>query len=344
MTRIAERYQRLLARRAPTDDRVIFRFSEGFERERGESTKYLLGAMRSLEPRYTKKLQEQGDRVAAQLKEHLADAYPGLELERQGSVSNDTHIRYYSDVDVLALIDKYYALEPPQVPLSPYPGIPEDDLLALRRRCLQGLGQAFPAVHVDDSGSRAIRLTGGSLACPVDVVPSNWYDTVAYSQTGQKQDRAIQVLDRETRTRHRNQPFLVNHRIEQNDRERRGAPRMFIRLVKTVKADLEEEERTTLCISSFDICAIVYRMPLDLFAFDIRRSLELVRGLLVWMSRVLQDETLRGSLRVIDETRLVFDDGSKISAFHRVFNSLCSVYDEATKERQTYGDLITESR
>lgn len=85
-------------------------------------------------------------------------------------------------------------------------------------------------------------------------------------------------------------------------------------------------------------------MPLDLFAFDIRRSLELVRGLLVWMSRVLQDETLRGSLRVIDETRLVFDDGSKISAFHRVFNSLCSVYDEATKERQTYGDLITESR
>jgi hypothetical protein len=343
MTTIAERYRRLLARRAPADDRSYRSFTESFEVAPGDSTRYLVGAMRALDAQYTARLTEQGTRVQDQLRSRSTDLYPDLDFERQGSVSNGTHIKFYSDVDVLVLIDKYVVLERPQVAPFPYKGVPEDDLIALRRHCLESLRSAFPKVDFDDTGSKAITMSGGSLACRVDVVPANWYDTVAYASSGQRYDRAVQVLDRDKRTRIKNQPFLFNHRIDSIDHVRRGVPRMLIRLLKTVKSDLEEETRSDLSISSFDLCSIVYRMPNEYFAAEVRRALESVRYLSLWMKHVIESDTTRNSLMVVDDTRMIFDSGSKLDAFHQVFNELCSIYAAAVREHGSSASLLTEA-
>lgn len=343
MTTIAARYKRLLERRAPPDDRLTKRFAESFENEPGDSTRYLLGAMRAVDSKYTSRLEEQGTRVQDQLRSRSTTEYPGIEFERQGSVSNHTHIKFYSDVDVLVLIDKYLALEPPQVPLHPYRGVPEDDLLALRRHCFASLRAAFPKVVFDDSGSKAIGMSGGSLACRVDVVPANWYDTVAYSSSRQKHDRAVEVLDRDKRARIKNQPFLFNHRLDANDQARGGIPRMLIRLLKTVKSDMEEESGSELSISSFDLCSIVYRMPKEYFPSEVRRALESVRYLSLWMQHLIESDKTRNSLMVVDDTRTIFDAGSKLSAFHQVFNELCSTYAAAVREHGSSASLVTES-
>lgn len=111
---ITDRYTRLLQRRAPSEDRIHEKFEESYERERGDHTRYILGAMRPVDAKYTKRLAEQGDRVENQLGKRLEAEYPTLEFRKQGSVSNDTHIRYFSDIDVLTIIDKFVTLERPQ--------------------------------------------------------------------------------------------------------------------------------------------------------------------------------------------------------------------------------------
>lgn len=247
---ISNRYQRLLRRRAPVEDRVIAKFSESYEKKSGESTKYLLGAMRAVDASYTKRMVEQGDRVQNQLSSRLKDLYPALDFRRQGSVSNHTHIRYYSDVDVLVIIDRFISLEPPQVPLNPYRGVPTDDLLELRKCCAGALEIAFPVANINNAGATCIVLDGGSLACPVDVVPSNWYDTNAYANGQGVHTRGIMVLNKNDMVRTKNFPFLFNARLQAHDSGRFGIPRMLIRLLKSIKADHEEELAAELEISS----------------------------------------------------------------------------------------------
>ena len=328
---ISNRYARLLARRAPAEDRQLYKFAETFEREPGESTRYILGAMKPVEKKYTARLKEQGDRVENQLTNRLRPDYSGIAFRRQGSVSNNTHIKFYSDVDVLTIIDKFETLERPQVPAIPYHGDPIDDLAVLRTDCVRELRAGFPAVTVDNSGPKAICLRGGSLTCEVDVVPSNWFNTNAYAASGGEHHRGIQVLDQESRERIKNFPFLYNHRIELQDASYSGIPRSLMRLLKTVRADAEEEGPEVGC-SSFDLCSLVYRMPAQYLMVPVNRPLEIVGKLLDWLKATMENDALRQTLNVVDDSRLIYRDGSTVSGVRRVHADLNQTYEDAKRE------------
>lgn len=337
------KYERLLARRAPQDDRSIRNFSESFESQFGEATKYLIGAMAPVAPRYTERLVEQGDRVENQLKTRLAKEYPTLTFRRQGSVSNHTHIRYYSDVDVLVIIDKFVGIEPPLKSTNLYTGNAEQDLLDLRTRCADELGKAFHAAQVDDEGSTCVTIKGGSLICPVDAVPSNWLNTEAWSQSRREHDRGIQVYNRDKKLRIKNQPFLFNHRIHACDVARFGVPRCFIRLLKNIKADHENADvNAEIDFSSFDICSLVYRMPTDSTQGKRNKPLSLIYALLVWMQTVLNDEVVRISLMSVDDSRKIFDNSGKAGGLRTLFEDLKVLYGQALEESQRR-EIITEA-
>lgn len=336
-----ERYERLLGRRAPNDDRLYRRYAEGFEFERGSAIKFLLGAMKAVDQTYTSRLKGEGDRVEHQIVTRLEDEYPGLACRRQGSVSNNTHIRYYSDVDVLSIIDKYFSLEPPQKAASPYSGDPVDDLSTLRQNCLQKLERAFPAVDFDDSGSTAIAMSGGSLICKVDVVPANWYNTNAFATSGAERDRGVQVLDRSTGKRNANYPFLHNYRINQLDHNYAGVPKMLMRLLKTVRSDLEETEGNPGC-SSYDLCSLVYRMPPQFLVVQLNRPLDIIENLLVWLRATLESEELQSSLKVVDDTRVIYKDETVKNGVSRVRSTLAEIHAEAERELGGLA-LISES-
>jgi hypothetical protein len=301
-----------------------------------------LGALAPVDSKLTRRLVEQGDRVEQQLATRLAALYPDLQFRRQGSVSNLTHIRYYSDVDLLTIIDKFFTLEPPQTPANPYKGIPVDDLIELRQRCVRELTIAFPAVTINDTGATAIVLEGGSLICPVDVVPSNWYDTNAYAEGQGVHTRGIMVLNRDDMTRAKNYPFLFNHRLDFHDNARQGVPRMLIRLLKTEKADREEETHTELAFSSFDICSLVYRMPDSYLNVYANQPLSIILALLTWIYHVLSTTDTQNSLSVIDDSRLIFDGPEKHTALAKIYADLHQDYKEAEKE-QSGRVLATEA-
>ena len=93
-----------------------------------DSVKYVIGAMQPIDPEYTKNTYKQAERVRSQLENRLTDT---CEFKYQGSVTNDTHIKAKSDIDLLVIIYKFFTLENPQVPKSPYKGDPLKDLLSL---------------------------------------------------------------------------------------------------------------------------------------------------------------------------------------------------------------------
>lgn len=337
----SSRYDRLLKRRIPEADRKAESIVEGYERQLGESTKYILGAIREVDSAYTRKLVEQGDRVESQLDKKIRTNYPKIEYRRQGSVSNNTHIKYSSDVDLLVIIDKYIALEAPQKPQILYSGNPGQDLLNLRSECKQILDAAFPVAKIDDSGSTALCLSGGSLFCPVDVVPSNWLNTVAYAQSREEYDRGIEVYNRDRQLRTSNYPFKFNKRIDEKDRLHNGRVRMMIRLIKTLKSDLEEEG-VKVNLSSFDICSIIYQAPNSIFLPAINKPFEIAEKCAFWMELSARESALSSTLKVVDDSRIIYDNDDKNKASVILSKELTNVISSAKKEHQGI-EYITEA-
>lgn len=340
---ISNRYERLINRRVPEVDRIFKKYAEAYEQQPGENTKYLVGAMAPVDLRYTERLADQGNRIQNQLEKRLYDDYPGLEFHRQGSVSNYTHIRFNSDVDVLVIIDKFFTVEPPLKPKNPYKGDPNDDLLFLREDCAQSLDAAFPKAVVDNSGSTAVEISGGSLICKVDVVPANWYETVSYNDGKGDHHRGVMVLNREEMERKKNFPFLFNYRLHEHDIKRAGVPRMLIRLLKTIKADYENDNPNSLVnFSSFDICSLAYHMPDDYLRVRINQPLDIIRNYLRWISTVLHNSTLRSSLKTVDDSRLTFDKTDKVAGLQTLYDDLLNIFRSAVMEQGGYA-MITEA-
>src|SRR3989339_1509713 len=117
-----------------------------------DSVKYVIGAMQPIDPEYTKNTYIQAERVRSQLEGRLIEK---CEYKYQGSVTNDTHIKAKSDIDLLVLIDKFFTLEKPQTPTSPYEGNPIQDLLDLRKESEDSMETAFPKATVNKNGSKS---------------------------------------------------------------------------------------------------------------------------------------------------------------------------------------------
>jgi len=238
-----------------TDDSVAEAklFNEAYrDIAQSDSVKYVIGAMQPIDPEYTKNTYKQAERVRSQLENRLTDS---CEYKYQGSVTNDTHIKAKSDIDLLVIIDKFFSLENPQVPTSPYKGDPLKDLLNLRKEAEDALESAFPQADVDKTGSKSISIEGGSLTRKVDVVPSNWYNTNKYAETGNDIYRGVKILDTSVPTRLANTPFLHNAWIDHKDANTDGGMRKACRLMKSLKYDSEKIE-----LSSYDIVSIAFNI------------------------------------------------------------------------------------
>lgn len=270
-----------------------------------DAVKYLVGAMEPIDPAYTQKTFDEGKRVEKQIADGLAREILTAEYEYQGSAVKNTHIRAYSDLDMLVIETRFFTLEPPQQPANPYRGEPIDDLLQIRRICKSTLDSAFPKATVDDSGPRSIKISGGSLSRIVDVVPANWYDTNTYTQTGRKIYRGLQVLNCRIPKREEDQPFIHGALIHEKDTRTLGNTRKVIRLLKSLKYDSEDK----VTISSFDIESIVYRMTDAEITLARGLEIQLATSAWLWLKKLEDNATFRESLRVPDEKRLIFADG-----------------------------------
>jgi hypothetical protein len=68
---------------------------------------YIRVAMKSVEPEYTQKSRDAGERVKDYLEKILKD----VSFKYQGSFMTDTHIKGHSDIDLLTICEKFYSYD-----------------------------------------------------------------------------------------------------------------------------------------------------------------------------------------------------------------------------------------
>ena len=301
----ADRFDRLRTRRTPLE--VITAANTRMENFSASSSQrefsYLVDAMQPIDPDYTKKTFDEGERVKAMLLEYLPSQYQ-VTFDYQGSVTSDTHIRAYSDIDLLALHGGFVSVDF-GVPISnPYQGSLLQDLIAMRRDSASVLKTKYPAVEVDDKPGKAISLKGGSLLRKIDVVVGNWWDTELWNKHRVKMARGIQIIDTKVPELIRNKPFWHNYAIDTKD-QKTGGLRKVIRLLKTLKYDSDPEVK----ISSYDIAALAWNMQESLLMVRADAYVQLATNARDELKRFLDNQTVRDGLMVPNGTRKVFGAG-----------------------------------
>jgi hypothetical protein len=281
-------------------------FDEAYDRIlEDESIRYAIGAMQQLDPDYNANTFAEGDRIKSQLDKGLNAQGETAEFEYQGSVTNNTHVKVHSDLDLLTISTEFYNIEPPGKVINRYTGDPLAELKSLRRSCVKIIKDRFPAVRVDETGSKCIALSGGSLRREIDVVIANWWHTTDFQTYPLSIYRGVKVLDIEKSIRQENKPFLHNFRIDNRDKETKGNLRKLIRLLKSLKYNTDSE----VDISSYDISSIVYSMPDVDLAADSSNELLLVESAKNYLASLAVNEQLRNSLWVPNGTRKIFGEG-----------------------------------
>lgn len=280
-----------------------------------ESVKYAIGAMQPVEPEYTSKTIEEGNRVRAQIQKAFLNTSTVVEFAYQGSVTSDTHIKAHSDIDLLAIYNNFHYLQPPAVPPTPYDGDPFADMRRFRKECVDHLRTAFPAVFVDASPGKCIALSGGSLQREIDVVLSNWWDTVEYQQSGLRDDRGVKIFDSEKNMKIENKPFRHNNEIDEKDNTVSGGLRKVIRLLKSLRYDADTEVR----ISSYDIAALAWNMPTTWLITPYEKELLLVENAHSFLKYVLENDTYRTGLGVPNGMRKIFgSEGASVAGLRQL--------------------------
>ncbi len=288
-------------RRVDTLERT-FTLNEAYDSDRlrneGTAVKYAIGAMQPIDKQYTDNTYREGDRV----KNQLEKAELVCEFAYQGSVTSDTHIRAHSDIDLLTLTCKFVTVEATGPVSRPYFGDTVDDLLNLRRESITVLRTRFPEADLDVSGSKSISISGGSLRRKIDVVSSNWRNTLRYEQTARTAFRGVDVLDCKTHSTIRNLPFLHNERIAEKDGLTNGGLRKAIRLLKSLRYDADKTPE----ISSYDIAAIAFNMDNNALTVLRGEDLHLVQRCKLYLDAIAKDSVYRELLLVPNGTRKIF--------------------------------------
>jgi hypothetical protein len=235
---------------------------------------YIRLAMKGVEPEYTQKTKEAGERV----KDHLSNKLSQVVFKYQGSVMTDTHIKGYSDIDLLTISEKFYSYDSKnakdivntpekrikyhesyveklvrEINASPYSGNPLDDLRALRMESEKTLKETYDICDI--SKPKSIKVKNKNLNREVDVVIANWYDDVKSILYDKGDYRGIQLYNKESNSREAaDYPFLSIKRINDRSSETNGKLKKMIRFLKNSKANSDHN----IELSSFDINAICY--------------------------------------------------------------------------------------
>jgi hypothetical protein len=253
-----------------------------------------------------------------------------IQFEYQGSVPLNVHIKGNSDIDLLVLCSGFITVDTQISHHYPnYNGKPPlEELKDLRTQCVDVLTNKFPKATVDAKPGKAIGISGGSLDREVDVIPSHWHDTVAYSVSKQKKDREIYVLDSKTGTTLNNKPFMHIALIEQKCNLSQGSLRKVIRLLKNLKYDASPEVR----LASYDIAALAYHMPLADLVVPFGVDLLLLDRTLKHLDMLVVSESYRSSLAVPDGSRKIFDNSEKVTALSHLRSELATLVDQVSRE------------
>jgi hypothetical protein len=271
-------------------------------------------AMKAVEKEYTQQTRDAGNRA----KDHLERELNGVSFAYQGSVMTNTHIRGYSDIDLLTIYEGFYGIGRTEIndilntpekrvhfsatslaklaaeaAVPNYLGNSIEDLAHLRQECERILSSKYNIC--DKEKPKSIKITNTALRRDVDVVVANWFDDATSVLNDKGDYRGIQVYDKAARQRcPADYPFTSIDRINTRGLETNGRFKKMIRFLKNCKARSDLDIK----LSSFDINAICYNIDPALYSHLIFH--QLVPVLCNQLALLAINQTLADNLKSID--------------------------------------------
>lgn len=319
---------------------VESRMFTGLPGDISDLQRYVYMAMMAVDDSYTSKTKEAGQRVRT----HLQDGgLTNVSYHYQGSVMTDTHIKGYSDIDLLVICEKYYSYDSASVKqilasyntrysysqlsklrsidnASPYTGNVYDDLRTIRVQSESILSRKY--LKCDISHPKAIKITNQDLHRDVDIVTAGWYDNVNSIINDQNITyRDIQVYDKVANNRcAADYPFLSIERINTKSVNTGGRLKRMIRFLKNIKADSKQK----IDLSSFDINAICYNIDID--AYKDLHYLYLVTIVFLQLHKIAYDESYANSITSVDGKEYIFRGNNKRREVATMLQNVSTIY------------------
>jgi hypothetical protein len=302
------------------------------------AAKYVLGAMQEVNPRSTEISLEEAEKVEKNLTEGLKDVSLFPDFRLQGSVAANTHIRSVSDVDLLCIHGVWVSAAPcPQSKktYSEYYGRGDlvDDVLHLREEAIKVLKRRFWGATVETYHEKSIALHGGAFRRKVDVVPSHWYDPAKYQITLDETYRGVDIVNKTTREKTRNFPFLYVHELNRADATTNGATKMAIRLAKNVKNDSSDD----IELSSYDIGSLFYHCSPQQLFYRPQEDLAVLVDAESWLSYLSANPSFAMGLDTPDSTRKILDSSTKVKSLGILARELRELSSELAGELLKFG-------
>lgn len=303
------------------------------KRTMSKAVKYTLGSMQEVDPRSTQISHEEAEKVERNLSEGLKKVGLEPDFRLQGSVAANTHIRGVSDVDLLCIEGVFLTIEkcePTKKHYSDYQGRGTlvDDVLHLRSEAIKVLNTKFWGANVETHHDKSIALSGGAFRRKVDVVPSHWHDTVKYQQSLDETFRAVEIVNKSTREKIRNFPFLYISQLNQADAQTNGGTKMAIRLAKNLKNDSSYDIK----LSSYDIGSVFYHCPNQQLSYLPTQDLKVLAGAEAWLSWLEENPIQAKELDTPDHTRKIIDTNEKWTGLKLLAQELRDLTDEVADD------------
>jgi hypothetical protein len=205
-------------------------------------------------------------------------------------------------------------------------------LQQLRYESESVLDFSFPAAKVNKNGAKAIKISGGSLRRPVDVVPSNWFDTADYQRSFEEVDRGVEILDKHVPKRILNTPFKHIQQINIRDQLSLGGLKKAIRLCKNVKADAESDG-TKIELTSYDIASVLWHADVVALRVGVTYELAILAEATRFLDDLVRREAYARSLRVPNNSRYIFDTEEKIECLRLLSLEMDDLSERVVREQ-----------
>lgn len=325
-------YEKLIARINERSNPENLAFESDFVNEMlevkyGDVEKYIRLAMRGVEPEYTQRSREAGNRV----KNHLKEVLTEVTYKYQGSVETNTHIKATSDIDLLVITDRFYTpdrseinakLNFPQRQNLPqksialleavinapsYTGNPEEDLSQNRLKSERKLQHEYLDCRVIKP--KAITIKNKSLKREVDVVIASWFDNANAILNNQESDyRGVQIYNKDEHKREAADfPFLKIKLVNERSTATNGRLKKMIRFLKNIRADINHGLHSKpITLSSFQFNAICY--DIEMSQYKDKNIFELVAIIFLQLNSLVVNDHHRNNLMSVDGSEPVFRD------------------------------------
>lgn len=306
----------------PEDDNFIdYRMFSNLSDADRTAAKFVKLAMSAVDDSYTLRSKQAGNNARDWLKAQQNN----VDYAFQGSVMTNTHIKGYSDIDLLTICNKFYGSEIGKVreilnnsnsytwqenqklqdferSFYRYEGSCIQDLRDLRKENEEILSRHY--VICDTSKAKAIRIKNQNLNIDVDIVTASKHKSIQYILHDYDEEYlGIRIYDKDKDCQlDVDYPFhrikLINTRgIETGDR--------FKKMIRFLK-NLRSQSSMNIDLTSFEINSLCYDIPT--WKYDSVHYLQLVNVVYDKMYHVCNNPSEADSLKSVDGTEYVFKD------------------------------------